>query len=124
MKYAIIIQSDTRTGTIESLGRVFNALDATYDFKTKVQEVNILFQEAGTRWIGQLTKEDHPAHVIYKSAEGNISDAYCGCADVFRSREELEKSVFELIAKNVVPETSGLPSLAQLTVGTYGILIF
>ena len=35
MKSAIVILSDPKSGSEESLGRVFNALAAAYDFKQK-----------------------------------------------------------------------------------------
>ena len=41
MKTAIAIMSDPKNGSEESLGRVFNALAAAYDFKNAGQEVSI-----------------------------------------------------------------------------------
>lgn len=40
---------------------------------------------------------------------------FCGCADVFGPRVEVEKAGFELIADNNVPGTPGLPSIAQIS---------
>jgi hypothetical protein len=42
MKAAIVVLSDPKPGSEESLGRVFNALAAAYDFKQKGDEVSIL----------------------------------------------------------------------------------
>jgi hypothetical protein len=61
MKTAVIVYSDPKNGGEESLGRVFNALAATYDFKQQGDEVTLLFQGAGTRWVGELSQKDHPA---------------------------------------------------------------
>ena len=65
MKTAIIVLSDPKNGSEESLGRVFNALATAYDFKEAGKDVSILFQGAGTRWPEALQKEDHPAHDSY-----------------------------------------------------------
>jgi len=70
MKAAIVVFSDPKSGSEESLGRVFNALAAAYDFKQKGDDVRILFHGAGTRWVGELTKGDHPAHALFRSRAG------------------------------------------------------
>ena len=44
MKAAIVVFSDPKTGTEESLGRVFNALAAAYDYQQNGDEVTIQFQ--------------------------------------------------------------------------------
>jgi hypothetical protein len=52
-KAAIVVLSDPKSGSQEeALGRVFNALAAAYDFKQRGDDVSVLFQGAGTRWIG------------------------------------------------------------------------
>jgi len=73
-KTAIIVLSDPRGGE-EALGRVFNALAATYDFKQKQQDVQLVFQGTGTRWTGLLTQSDHPAHALYKAVEDKVAGA-------------------------------------------------
>ena len=66
MKAAIIILSDPKSGSEEALGRVFNALASAYDFKQQGDEVTVLFQGTGTRWIGVIDKSDHPAHDLFE----------------------------------------------------------
>lgn len=124
MKTAIIILSDPKTGSEEVLGRVFNALAVAYDFKQANDEVEILFQGAGTRWIGELSKSDHPAHALFKEVEDKVAGVSCGCADVFGGAEDAKKSGFDLISNNPVPGTSGLPSLRQLQNDGFNVLIF
>lgn len=67
MKAAIIILFDQKNSTEESAGRAFNVLSATYDFKSKGESVTILFQGAGTRWIGELSRADHPFHGLFET---------------------------------------------------------
>ncbi len=120
MKTAIIILSDPKSGSDESLGRVYNALAVAYDFKNDGQDVSVLFQGTGTRWPEILQKEDHPAHELYKAVEDKIKGVSCACSDVFSA----EPVGFDLINDNKVPNTSGLPSFTNLQKQGYSILVF
>ena len=124
MKAAIIVLSDPKSGSEEALGRVFNALAAAYDFKNSGNEVTVLFQGTGTRWIGELQKEDHPVHGLFEEVKDQVAGISCGCADVFGGAEEAQKSGYDLITDNAVPGTSGLPSLNKLIADGYTILTF
>ena len=124
MKAAVVVFSDPRSGSEEALGRLFNALAATYDFKQRGDDVTLLFQGAGTRWAGEVVKPDHPAHELYRAVEDKIAGVSCGCAEVFGAAEDAERSGFELIRDNPVPGTAGLPSLRELSANGYAILTF
>ncbi len=124
MKAAIIILSDPKSGSEEALGRVFNALAAAYDFKQKGDEVTVLFQGAGTRWLAELSKADHPAHALFEEVKDTVAGASSGCADVFGATEEVVASGFDLISENPVPGTSGLPSVQALVTEGNTILTF
>lgn len=124
MKTAIVILSDPKNGSEEALGRVFNGLAAAFDFKQAGDEVSILFQGAGTRWVGELTQNDHPAHELFEAVKDQVAGVSCGCADVFGGSEEAVKSGFDLIKNNPVPGTSGLPSLRNLLSEKSTILTF
>jgi len=113
-KVAIIVLSDPAGGSEEALGRVFNALAAAYDFKERGDDVTVLFQGAGTRWSGHLTRPDHPAHELYAAVADRVAGVSCACAAVFGATEEAEKNGFDLIKDNPVPGTPGLPSIGQL----------
>ena len=120
MKTAIIILSDPKNESEESLGRVFNGLAAAYDFQSAGEEVSILFQGAGTRWPAVLQKEDHPVHELFKAVRDKIQCVSCACADVFGA----DTSGFDLIKDNKVPKTTGLPSLSKLQGQGYNVLTF
>lgn len=124
MKAAIIVLSDPKAGSEEALGRVFNALAATYDFKQAGDEVTLLFQGAGTRWIGELTQAEHPAHQLFQAVQDKVAGISCGCADVFGGAQAATSAGFELIKGNSVPGTSGLPSLRRLAADGFQILTF
>ena len=122
-KTAIIVLSDPRGGE-EALGRVFNALAATYDFKQKQQDVLLVFQGTGTRWAALLTKTDHPVHALYKAVEDKIAGVSTACSVVFGAREDAERNGFSLVTGNPVPNTPGLPSLESYAAQGYRILTF
>lgn len=124
MKAAIIILSDPASNSDESLGRLFNALAAAYDFKQKNEEVTVLFQGTGTRWAAYVTDANHPAHALYKAVEDKVAGVSCGCADVFGARDDAVKSGFDLVKGNAIPGTSGLPSLHALAVRGFQIMVF
>jgi hypothetical protein len=123
-KTAIIVLSDPNSGSEEALGRVFNALATAYDFRSRGDEVQILFQGAGTRWPTELSKSDHPAHGLFKEVSDSVAGASCGCADVFGARDDLEKNGFDLLVENAVPGTSGLPSLRAITEQGFNVFTF
>ncbi|BDA71345.1 hypothetical protein CAL7716_055110 [Calothrix sp. PCC 7716] len=124
MKAAIVILSDPKAGTEEALGRLFNALASAYDLKQNGDDVTLLFQGAGTRWIGEVSKVEHPAHDLFEAIKGNVAGVSCGCADVFGATEDVVKSGFDLIKDNNVPGTTGLPSLRNLIADGYQVLTF
>ncbi len=123
-KAAVIVLSDPKAGSEESLGRLFNALAAVYDFKERGTDVQLLFTGAGTRWAGELVNKEHPAHELFAAVKDKVAGVSCGCADVFGAREGALKCGLDLIVENAVPNTSGLPSLARLTEEGYTILTF
>jgi hypothetical protein len=120
---AIVVLSDPRGGE-EALGRLFNALAATYDFKQKQHDVQLIFQGTGTRWTGLLTKADHPLHALYKAVEDKVAGASLACSVFFGAREDAEANGFSLIANNPVPGTEGLPSLAAYAADGYRVVTF
>ncbi len=120
MKTAIIVLSDPKADSEESLGRVFNALATAYDFKNAGKEVSILFQGAGTRWPEVLQKGDHPAHELFEAVSDKIQGISCACADVFGA----DTTGYDVIKDNSVPKTTGLPSLSKLQEQGFNVLTF
>ena len=124
MKAAIIILSDPKSGSEEALGRVFNALAAAYDFKQKGDEITVLFQGAGTRWLAELSKPNHTAHALFEEVRDTVAGASKACAEVFGASDEVAASGFDLISENPVPGTAGLPSVQALLTQGHTVLTF
>lgn len=119
-KTAIIILSDPKAGSEESLGRVFNALASAYEFKHAGEDVKIIFQGAGIRWPEQLEKPEHPVHALYEEVRDHVHGLSQGCVAVFGT----EVSGYDLLNDNAVPGTPGLPSLRNLRNEGYATLTF
>ena len=124
MKAAIFVLSDPKSGSEEALGRVFNALASAYDFKQRGIPVQLLFQGAGTRWAGELSKAEHPAHKLFEEVKDTVAGISCGCADVFGASETAETNGFDLIKDNPVPGTTGMASVGKLLTEGYTVLSF
>jgi len=124
MKTAIVVLSDPNSGSEEALGRLFNALAAAYDFRQAGDDVTVLFHGTGTRWVGEVTDPEHPAHDLYREVEDTVAGVSSGCADVFGASDEAERNGVDLIGENPVPGTSGLPSLRRLVSQGYSVLTF
>ena len=123
-KTLIIILSDPKSGGEEALGRVFNALTTAYDLKERKQEVKVLFQGTGTRWVEVLS---NPEHILYKlndAVSDKIEGACGGCADVFGATEKVEHVGLPLIRNLKIPGTNGVTSLGQYLQDGYTIVSF
>src|SRR3954468_17403970 len=96
-KTTIIVLSDPNGGE-ESLGRVFNALAAAYDFKQQHRPAQVVFQGTGTRWPGVLAKADHPVHALYSAVVDTVAGASHACATVFGALADVEHAGVPLIA--------------------------
>jgi DsrE/DsrF-like family len=123
MKAAIVVLSDPKAGE-EALGRLFNALAAAYDFKVRGDNVRVYFHGTGTRWPALLASAGHPVHGLFEEVKASVIGVLAGCADVFGSCEDVVKSGFSLVQENLVPGTSGLPSIASIMADGYTILTF
>jgi hypothetical protein len=124
MKVAIIVLSDPKSGTDESLGRVFNALASAHEFKSNKDEVTIVFQGAGSRWPVELSKPGHPVHGLFEEVKDKVAGISAGCANVFGAADEAKAKGFRLIRDSAVPGTDGLPSLRGFVEQGYTVLTF
>ena len=70
---AIVLLADTESK--EGLGRMSNALSTVREFKEEGQKVTLLFDEAGTKWIGELTDPDHKYSGHFESVKDEVEGA-------------------------------------------------
>lgn len=116
-KVAIVIFADTETHA--QLGRVVNALETAKELSEHDDDVRIVFDGAGTKWVAELSDEDHDAHPLYKAVEDHIDGACAFCAEAFGVKNAVQKAGVELLS-----EYDQHPSLRKLINEGYQILTF
>jgi len=116
-KTAIVILTDTETH--ESLGRVSNAFEFAKELADQNQEVAIIFDGAGTKWIPALEDENHDMHPLYKAVRTHIDGACKFCSKAFGVINEVRKSDISLL-----DDYDGHPSLANYVSQGYQVVTF
>ncbi|HAL64242.1 MAG: hypothetical protein XD81_1148 [Bacteroidetes bacterium 38_7] len=114
-KIAIVVFSDTNT--VEALGKVSNAFTLANEAIEAGDELKIIFEGAGTKWIGELEKEDHKLHGLYKSLKDRITGVCSFCATAFGVKSQVEKAGIKLLS-----EYKDHPSLRNLVVEGFEII--
>ncbi len=78
-KVVVLVLADIDTK--EDLGRVVNALQTVKEFKEGGDQVRLVFDGAGTRWIGELGAADHKYHALFASVKDRAGAcSYCAKA--------------------------------------------
>lgn len=116
-KVGIVVLADAETHG--DMGRMSNALTAAGEFKEAGEEVTIIFDGAGTRWVPKLTDEDHMLHEPFEAVKDVVSGACHYCAGAFHVREDIEETDVPLLQ-----EYSGHPSLQKLVSQGYQVITF
>ena len=123
MKAAIIILSDPKSGD-EALGRVFNALAVAHEAMQAGDEVEVVFNGAGTRWPEDLSKVSHPANGLYNLVREAVKGASCGCAAVFGATKGVEACGLPLLKDKALQGTPGISNLRRYLADGWKTLIF
>ncbi|HAM99202.1 MAG TPA: hypothetical protein DCQ26_11400 [Marinilabiliales bacterium] len=116
-KIAIVVFSDTNT--VEALGKVSNAFMLASEAIENKIDLKIIFEGAGTKWIGELEKEDNKLHKLYLGLKPNITGVCTFCANAFGVKTEVEKAKITLLS-----EYKDHPSLLNLFTEGYQVLNF
>jgi len=123
MKIAIIIPSDPKGGE-EALGRVFNALAVAHEGVQRSDEVEVVFNGAGTRWPEELAKVSHPANGLYNLVREVVKGASCGCAAVFGATKAVEACGVPLLKDKALAGTPGISDIRRYVAEGWNTLIF
>ena len=123
MKLALIILSDPKGGD-EALGRVFNALAIAQEGLQQGDEVEIVFNGAGTRWPEELAKISHPANGLYNAVREAVKGVSCGCAAVFGATKGVEACGVPLLKEKALAGTPGISNLRRYVADGWHTLVF
>jgi hypothetical protein len=116
-KIAIVIFADTTT--VEALGKISNAFMLASEAIENGADLKFISEGAGTKWIGELEKEDHKLHKLYSGLKSNITGACSFCAQAFGVKSEVEKAGITLLS-----EYKSHPSLLSLFTEGYQVITF
>jgi hypothetical protein len=114
VKAAIVVLADTETG----LSHVVNGLQAAKEFDEEGDEVEIIFDGAGTQWIPELEAEDHDYHDLYDAVSEHVT-ACDYCTDSFEVGDEVGESDADRVG-----EYEGHPSVRDLVADGYEVITY
>lgn len=124
MKTAVIILTDPKAGTDESVARLLNALALADEARRSGDTVEIAFAGSGTRWPAELTKPTHPAHARYQALRELVRGASRSCAARHETTCELETAGIALVGDNAVAGTPGVLSLRRYYAEGWNVALF
>jgi hypothetical protein len=103
----------------ENLGRLVNGLQTAREFaETEGDELELIFDGAGTQWIPELEDEDNDNHELYKSVRD--STAVCDyCSAAFGVEDEVADADVETVADH-----DGHPSIRSLVDDDYEVITY
>jgi len=113
---AIVVLAGTESPS--DLGRVVNGLQTAQEFAEAGDNVEIIFDGAGTQWIPELEDEDHDYHSLYAELTDQMK-ACNYCANAYEVADAVENSPAELL-----DEHEGHPSIRSLVDDGYEIITY
>ncbi len=116
-KIAVVVLADVETHA--DMGRVANALETVKEAKEEGDDVRLIFDGAGTRWIPELTKQESKLAPLYQAVSDKVSGACAFCAAAFGVRDAVKQAGVPLI-----DEYEGHPSLRTLVADGSAVLTF
>lgn len=116
-KVAIVVLADTESHG--DLGRVVNALEAVKEFKEANDDVQLIFDGAGTKWVVELSKPEHKANGLFEAVKDRVAGACGFCAQAFGVQERIP-----LCGIPLMEEFDRHPSFRKLISAGYQVITF
>ncbi|HVC76128.1 MAG TPA: hypothetical protein VND96_06365 [Candidatus Micrarchaeaceae archaeon] len=116
-KAAAVIFADTETHG--DLARAVNALETVKEFQEAGDDVVLIFDGAGTRWVAEFAKSDNRSHKLYETVKGSIAGACSFCAAAFGAKAAIQSEGIQLL-----DEYDHHPSLRRLVNSGYQVITF
>jgi hypothetical protein len=117
VKLVVVVLADTETH--EAAGRLVNALETSKELKEAGDEVVLVFDGAGTRWILELDNPENRRHKLWLSVKDRVAGACAFCASAFGVKEGVEKAGIKLLK-----DYENHPSLRSFLVEGYQVVTF
>lgn len=116
-KISVVVLADIETHG--DLGRIANALSTAKEASEAGDDVEIVFDGAGTRWIGELSKEDNKMRPTFEALRGHVAGACDFCSGAFGVTDEIRKAGIDFLS-----EYEGHPSLRNRVEQGYQVITF
>ncbi|NIV13590.1 MAG: hypothetical protein GWN62_20600, partial [Aliifodinibius sp.] len=100
-------------------GRIVNALETAKECKEADDDIQIIFDGAGTKWVTELSNPEHYVHPLYSAVQDKIGGACDYCAGAFGVKEAIKKTEVKLL-----DEYDQHPSLKKLIDQGYQLVTF
>jgi len=117
MKAAIIILADTENHG--DMGRVANALEFAKELKQSNDEVELIFDGAGSKWVAEFAKRGHRLAPLFETVKDRVGGVCDYCAGAFGVREAVRASGVPLLS-----EFDQHPSLRKRAAEGYQLITF
>lgn len=116
-KIAVVLLADNESHG--DMGRVANALELAKESKEQGDDVRLVFDGAGTRWVGPLSSSDHMLNPVYEAVKNTVAGACAFCANAFDVKDEVQNAGVKLLQ-----EYEGHPSLRSLIAAGFSVVTF
>lgn len=115
-KTAVVILAGTESHA--DTGRLVNGLEAAKEFAEAGDELELIFDGAGTQWIPELEAEDSDYHALYQAVRDDT--AVCDfCAGAFGVEDAVNDA-----GVVTLDDHDGHPSIRSLVDDDYEIITF
>ncbi len=116
-KIAVVVLADTETHG--DLGRAVNALELALEAKENDDDLKIVFDGAGTKWIPELANKNHRANPLYEKVKDKITGACEYCAGAFGVKENIKD-----LGVTLLDEYKKHPSIRSYIKEDYSVVTF
>jgi len=117
LRIAIVVLAGTDGPT--NMGRAVNALQTAAEAVAAGDELRLIFDGAGTQWIGTFAGSGHAYHDLYVEVKPHITGACQYCANAYGVKQSVLNEGIPLLN-----EHRGHPSLRGLVVDGFAVLTF
>ncbi len=116
-KLGVVVLADTENPG--DLGRVVNALITAREAKEAGDDVTVIFDGAGTKWVGELSNPEHKYSELLDQVGDVVAGACSYCAKAFGVRDAVEAANVPLLS-----DYEDHPSLRRLVAEGYEVVTF
>lgn len=116
-KISVVVLADIETHG--DLGRLANALSTASEAAGAGDDVEIIFDGAGTRWVPELAKDDHKLNHSFEGLREHVAGACEFCSGAFGVKDGVRAAGIAFLS-----EYEGHPSLRRRVEQGYSVITF